>query len=348
MSGALELFARRWWAGEYGAAGRLLGWITVPLSWLWAIGFALRDRRLERRGATRVEGVRVVSVGNLAVGGTGKTPLASWVVRAVSAPAGEAALVLNGYGEDEERLHGTWTPGIPVYADRDRVLATRRAAAEGGRVVVLDDGFQHRRLARNVDVVLIAVEDPLPVRLLPRGPYREGLDALERADAVVCTRRGRSTRADAERLLERLRSAGVDFEDQVIASVHLAPGALQPLHARPGASPPSGAVHVVTGIARPDDFIDDVEGITEGVAGVTLFRDHHPFSRADAVRIRARAGTFPLVMTEKDAVKLRSYARELDDAWVLTQQLRWDWGEEALRGLVAREGTVAEQSEEGR
>lgn len=347
MRGTAERFARRWWSGDVGIGAQLLlGLTATPLSWLWRGATEIRNRRSASR-AVRIDGVRVLSVGNLAVGGTGKTPVASWLVRQLIDAGAAPALVLNGYGPDEERLHGMWTPSAPLFADRDRVAATRRAAADGARVVVLDDGFQHRRLARDLDLVLLAVEDPLPVHLLPRGPYRESLSALERADAVILTRRGRTGQVDAERTRDRLSLIDPTIADRLVASLHLTPGPLESLSPGRGVAPERlRPVHAVTAIARPDAFLDDVEQIADGVAGVSAFRDHHPFSQADAVRVRARAGTAPIVMTEKDAVKLRSFARELDDAWVLTQRLEWDWGEEELRSLVATAGCATSTPEE--
>lgn len=341
MSGTVQHMARRWWAGRYGAPGRLLDLVATPLSWLWRAATAVRNRQAVGTG-TRIDGLCVVSVGNLAVGGTGKTPIASWAAREVAAAGGTPALILSGYGVDEERLHGRWTPDVPVFSGRDRVAAARRAVLAGAEVAILDDGFQHRRLARDVDLVLLAVEDPLPTHVLPRGPYREPISALERADAIVLTRRGLSGEEDSVRFRDRLSTMHAAAAERIIASVHLAPGPLEALVDGVRRAEPLRSAHVVTGIARPDDFADDVEAVAKDITGVSIFADHHPFSRADAVRVRGRAGTSAIVMTEKDAVKLRSFSRELDDSWVLTQQLVWDWGEDEVRHLLVR-GLVADR-----
>ena len=118
----------------------------------------------------------VLSIGNLTVGGTGKTPVAAWVagqLRSRSRPA----ILLRGYGGDEVHVHARLNPGIPVIANADRVAGVRQALAQGADVVVADDAFQHRQLRRTADVVLVSVEQMLrPRRLLPAGPWREPLD----------------------------------------------------------------------------------------------------------------------------------------------------------------------------
>ncbi|MEQ1857149.1 MAG: tetraacyldisaccharide 4'-kinase, partial [Longimicrobiales bacterium] len=100
-----------------------------------------------------------------------------------------ACILVGAEGEDEALLHRTWNPGIPVSSGRDRVATAARARAEGAEVAVLDDGFQHHALARDLDIVLLSADDPPPGQVLPRGPYREPMEALGRADLVVVTRR---------------------------------------------------------------------------------------------------------------------------------------------------------------
>ena len=108
------------------------------------------------------------------------------------------ALLLSGYGTDEVLLHRSWNPSVPVLADPDRVAGARRAVRDGASTVVVDDGFQHRRLARDLDIVLLSVEDPFPGGVLPVGPYREPAESLARAHAIVLTRRGASIEAARE------------------------------------------------------------------------------------------------------------------------------------------------------
>ncbi len=352
MSGGLTRFARRWWGGAYGVAGAALSLAMLPASALWRAVSATRNRRFDRIGGTRVHGARIVSVGNLAVGGTGKTPFASWVGRALGeGDRYRPALLLRGYGADEVLLHGLWTPQIPVFAVADRVEGAARAVRAGATAVVLDDGFQHRRLTRDVDVVLLAVEDPWPPRVLPRGPYREPASALRRADVIVLTRRS-ATLEEAQ-----ARSASVAAipglrRGAVQACLRIANDALEPLEAgatgqgfedRPNERDLK-SVLALTAIARPQAFGDDVARHTGATVELMAYRDHHDFSARDARAARTRAGDRPVVVTEKDAVKLRAFASELGEAWVLCQRLVWDWGADEVRAHVT--GSSAEGASE--
>jgi len=313
--------------------GVVLSVLLAPLSWLWAAATSIRNRRYDARGGTTIDDVAVVSVGNLAVGGTGKTPLASWVAKRASEAGGRPALLLGGYARDETLLHGVWTPGLPVVVDPDRVAGARQARSLGADVVVLDDGFQHRALHRRLDIVLLAVEDRFPGSLLPCGPYREPAGALARANVVVMTRRG-GTIGDARRLEARVLSVRGISDKVVTASVWLAPDRMRALAGR-GASSRLANPLVVTAIARPEAFLREVESVCEGSAELLAFADHHDYTADDACRARARARDRPIVVTEKDAVKFIEFSEQLGDAWVMEQRVEWDWGEEDVKRLLA-------------
>lgn len=349
MSAALHRFARRWWSGGYGLAGALLAIALSPLSWLWAAVTAVRNLVWDHVEPVRVGGAWIVSVGNLAVGGTGKTPFASWVACTLDAEeAVRPALLLSGYGADEVALQRAWNPELAVVADPDRSAGARRAVRAGADAIVVDDGFQHRRLARDVDLVLLAVEDGPPRRLLPCGPWREPARSLRRADGIVLTRR-RATVGEARSLADALARLPGLAPERVLGCVHLTTDDLVPLSEwrgsrddEPSPEPPrlAGAV-AFTAIARPDAFRSDVTGLADGPVELVAHADHHVFSDEDARRARAIAGTRPVVVTEKDAVKLRSLAGVLGEAWVLRQRLSWDWGEEVVRALLSSAGTAA-------
>ncbi len=333
----LHGFVRRWWAGEAGLRGSVLDLLTAPLEILYRAEVARRGSRLATQSRNNaVEGLRVVSVGNLAVGGTGKTPLAAWVAQTLAENGGRPAIVARGYGRDELLLHARWNPDVPVVADPDRVLAARRARRAGADVVVLDDGFQHRRLPRDLDLVLLAAEDRFPGRLLPRGPYREPPSALERAHAVVVTRRTAEAHVAAA-LAERV---GSTFPHLRIATLYLAPGRWSAL-AGDAASPPQGPVLVATTVARPGDFARQVAQALEEPVELASFPDHHEYTLRDVERLSARAGSRTLVVTEKDAVKLGAFRERLPPVRVLGQEPRWESGApeilELLSGVVTRE-----------
>lgn len=363
MKARLVRFAWRMWREEAGLLGQAVGILLLPAEGLWRLATWVRNRHFDRSGGVRVDGLEVISVGNLAVGGTGKTPVAAWLVDVLVELGRRPALLLRGYGDDETRLHGMWNPEVPVIAGEDRVQSARRAEEAGADSVVLDDGFQHRRLVRTLDVVLLAAEDPVPAPVMPRGPYREPLTGLRRADVVLVTRR--SADADAGRArIEQLRDEGYVRADSAVAGVRLAVDRVVSLRdfrgrrrddicadgRRPRAAPIArdeaegpresaleadhpGAL-VLTAIARPDAFARDVEEITGGPVEVHAFADHHDFTLADVRKARARAGERPVFVTEKDAVKLEEHAEELGDVRVVMQRLAWDWGEEDVRERV--------------
>ncbi len=334
MRAALERGVRRWWAGELGVAGWVLSTAMTPLEWVYAAEVRRRELRYRAgAGGTRVDGLVVVSVGNLAVGGTGKTPTAAWLVRLLADAGARPALVARGYGEDELLLHRRWNPAVPVHAGPDRVSQARAAREGGADAAVLDDGFQHRRLARDVDVVMLAAEDPFPGRMLPCGPYREPAAALERAHVVVVSRRTASEDAAAALAREVSRR----HPEAVVAILGLLPGSWSTLSGAP-AEPPRGPVTAAAGIARPDTFRRQVAAATgtdSATVELVAFPDHHAYTAADARGLRRRAGERTLVVTEKDAVKLEPHARALDPVRVLGVRFVWERGEDDIRSMIA-------------
>jgi tetraacyldisaccharide 4'-kinase len=303
--------------------------LTGPLEWAYGAIVAQRNRGYDARGGERIKGVRIVSLGNLTVGGTGKTPLSAWVARLVTSMGSRAALVTRGYGRDELLLHRRWNPEVPVVADPDRLAAARRARDAGADTLVLDDGFQHRRLARDVDLVLLAAEDPLDGHLLPRGPFREPSSALARADGIIVTRRT-SSPEQAGRLVAEVR---IRHPGTPVGIVALLPGGWTTLAGTP-ADAPDGALLAVTGVARPEAFASQVESLTGTPAELLAFPDHHAFTQAEARGFRARARGRTLVVTEKDAVKLADFESLLGPARVMVQDIRWEAGKDALTALI--------------
>lgn len=339
MRARLEGLARRWWSGDLEHGGAALAVVTTPLSWFWGGALAVRERVGRQRTPTRVDGVHVVSVGNLAVGGTGKTPLAAWVADQLDAAGLTTAIVVGRAGGDEAALHRRWCPARTVVVERDRARGAIRAREGGADAVVLDDAFQHRSLARDIDIVLLSADDPFPGALLPRGPYRERAGALARADVVVVTRR----LAGVDRARELAARAEEYAPGKIVACAEIAPGAWRRLgSAAPvSADGPEGSRGIVSacGVARADAFRRVVARIVRAEVELVDFADHHTYTRADVARLTARAAGRPIVITEKDAVKLEARTDELPDAWVLAEVVRWDWGEERFAaGLVPSQG----------
>jgi len=308
--------------------GLLLG--LVPAEGLFRLIVSIRNSLYDNGiMPVRSSAIDVVSVGNLSLGGTGKTPFAAWLAGRYAEAGRRPAIIHGGYGGDEPALHRRWQPEIPVVVGRDRTAAAASAARSGADVVILDDGFQHRRLARDVDIVLVSAERGLSgVRLLPRGPWREPVDSLRRADAVVVTRKS-ATREAADGVAgEVARAVGRDR----VAVVALKPSTWH----RAGCvvETPEGRVLAVAGLASPAAFEDNAIMAGARVAGTMWFRDHHAYTVEDAQRILRASDGGPIVTTAKDAVKLDSLL-PAERLWVLEQRVEVESGGEVLDGIVS-------------
>jgi tetraacyldisaccharide 4'-kinase len=265
----------------------------------------------------------VVSVGNLRVGGSGKTPIVEHIARLLLARGERPAILTRGYGRRRN------LDGVTVVSDGVRILADLDAAGDeplmlaralsgvavlvsanrylsgclaerrfGATVHLLDDGFQHFELERDVDLLLVS-EDDLSDEPLPAGRLRENLTAGAAADAALITA-GYDTAA--ERIGRALHIETVFRVTRAIGAPRRLTGARDTV-----VVPPVSRVFVVTGIARPDRFIADISASGWEIAGVKEFRDHHRFSASDVRHIAdeaQRAGCAIALTTEKDAVRL--------------------------------------------
>jgi tetraacyldisaccharide 4'-kinase len=268
----------------------------------------------------------VISVGNLRVGGTGKTPVVGHVARLLVAAGERPSVLSRGYARtdpvdgvtvvsdgdrvlagvgaagDEPLMLARALPGVPVLVGESRYLSGRLAERRFGATVhLLDDGFQHFDLARDLDL-LITSEDDLRDAPLPAGRLREPLAAASAADAAIVDTPSETT---AERVARALR-VDVAFRATRAVGSPLALGRDEPMVL------PSGArVFGVAGIARPERFFDDLRAAGWQLAGTMAFPDHHSYTAGDVARIggaaRLAAATAVLT-TEKDAARLESRA----------------------------------------
>jgi tetraacyldisaccharide 4'-kinase len=287
-------------------------WLA-PLGWVYGAAAAARASAY-RRGLVTQARLRspVISVGNLSVGGSGKTPLVARLAELLREAGRPVAILSRGYGGrfageallvsdgrtvqaaadeagDEPVMLARDLPGVMVVVGRRRDLAGRWAEERfGPRVFLLDDGFQHLRLARDLDLLCLDASD-LAGRPLPAGRLREFPRAAARADVVLLASEGALPAALGAGGLYRWRRRVVGFFD--------AEGAPRPAPARP---------FLVAAIARPERFAADVASRVERVTGAACFRDHHRFQAAEVEGCAARAeaaGADALVITAKDAVR---------------------------------------------
>ncbi len=289
--------------------------------------------------------VPVVSVGNLTVGGTGKTPFVRYLARALLARGRLPSILLRGYGPsprqpklafpgiwrsvgDEAALLASWLPGVPVVACRNRRRGARAALTLAPMLdlLLLDDGFQHRRLARDLDIVLLDASDPWGGgRLFPAGRLREPPAALARAQAVVITRAGaakdlESLRRDVQRLAPGALLAVA--EDIAIGILGHSTGERRSLEWLSGRE-----ILAVAAIGRPAAFAASLERLGARVE-LAAFRDHHEYTGQEVDGLVSRARGRVIVTTEKDAI--RWPGDRPADLWVLQSALGFREGERAL------------------
>jgi tetraacyldisaccharide 4'-kinase len=324
----------RLWSSQ-SAGARAARVALLPAAGAFRAATTLRDIAY-RAGVFRVHalGLPAVSVGNLTVGGTGKTPVSSWIANELAQRGAHPAILLRGYGDDEAQVHRVLSPQVPVVADPDRVRAAGYAREQGADVLVLDDAFQHRRARRDVDIVLVSADAAHDARWpLPAGPWREPLAALRRAQFVLVTRKASST-TDAEGVLAQAANAAPGVPTGI---AYIASGDLVQWGSGERRAPRAGArALAVSGIGNPLAFEAQ---LTESGARVSSLRysDHHRYTADDVTAIRARAEDADMVVcTLKDAVKLGPlWPRGAPTLWYLSQRVTVERGEQSIAGLLA-------------
>lgn len=305
MSGGIDwgLVARWVWRSRSPMAALTRG-ALLPAAGLYRLGVLARNTAYDV-GAMR--GSRLprpaVGVGNLVVGGVGKTPIASFVAAEVVRRGLRPGIILRGYGADETREHEAAVPLAVVVADPDRHAAGARATALGADVLVFDDCLQRRDVLTDVMLAVVSAESAAERHWpLPAGPWREGLGALARADAVVVSHKTASAAeavALAARLARRTRAGqGATVELAVGGFRSLTGGELQGPDLIAGRE-----VLAVCGIGEPALFAAQLARLGAKVR-LMAFGDHHAYDGADVREIARRAGGALVVTTAKDAVKL--------------------------------------------
>jgi tetraacyldisaccharide 4'-kinase len=263
-----------------------------------------------------------ISVGNVSVGGTGKTPVAAWLASGLAQRGARPAIVLRGYGDDEPLVHRTINPDIPVIVSADRVAGIAAARAGGATVAVLDDAFQHRRVRRDADLVLVSADRwTRSPHLLPAGPWREPLRAIRRASLIVVTRKAASV-AEADAVHEALTHIAPRVPR---TTVHLAPAELIAVEGgeqRPVSALAGRSVRLLAAVGDPSALIRQLQALGARVEA-DVYPDHHEFSDAeirDFARLVQPDGL--ALCTLKDAVKLASrWPRGATPLWYVSQHV---------------------------
>lgn len=309
---SLDARLQRLW---YGPAWR--GLMLWPLALLYRLAIVLRSAAYSAGWLSRTNvGVPVIVVGNLTVGGTGKTPVAAWLAEQLSRRGRRVGVVLRGYGGahvgaprvvgaeddclqtgDEAIVHARRRPHVVVIG-ADRVAAARLAVRQGADVIVCDDGLQHLRLSRDFEVIVVdAVRGFGNGWTLPAGPLREPVGRMETVDAVVCvTRNVQNGFAGAAVQLCHPRLISVSFA--IGDAVNVRTGERRPI-----STFSHGIIHSVAGIGHPDAFFAALRA--QGLEPICHRLPDH--GRLDPADLPFPPGS-TVLMTEKDAVKCSSFA----------------------------------------
>ena len=341
----------------------------------YSLAVSWRNRRYDR-GHAVVRGVNVpvISVGNLTLGGTGKTPMVKWLARYLTARGIRVAIVSRGYGarstvqgarSDENGASGERQdrprdnlgsvlpalndealeleqslPGVPHVQDPDRVAGAQRAIDQFGcQLVLLDDGFQHRRLARDLDIVLLDALEPFGhEHVFPRGTLREPLAGLQRADIVCLTRA--AAIATHEREAIRRRIFRLAPQAAWCEATH---GPTKLLSAsgdwRPLALLSGKRVAAFCGIGNPAGFRHTLASTGAQVVAWREFPDHYAFAMADQKELEkfvAHSDAELVVCTHKDLVKLRQNEIAGRPLWAVEIEMQFLSGCELIEELVKR------------
>ncbi len=333
--------------GPVAAVTRIVLWAFTPA---YRLAVAIRNRKLTRdtTSVTRV-GVPVISIGNLTTGGTGKSPMVIWVSQRLRELGLRVAIVSRGYGgqrtgtatrpNDEALEMQQRLPDVPQLQDPDRIKSANIAIGElETQCLIMDDGFQHRRLHRDLDVVLIDATNPFGYGyLLPRGLLREPIGNLARADVVVITRCQQVDQASIDSIMKVIAQATADnhtpsvvCQTQTVAKRWLQFDGQSMEVVDFGTDP----VVACCAIGNPESFISMATMIGAHVVGQKFFPDHHTFSRGDiesVVRLAQEKGASRIICTHKDLVKIAINQFDGVPFFALQIELEFILGEEAFK-----------------
>jgi tetraacyldisaccharide 4'-kinase len=282
----------------------------------------------------------VICIGNVTVGGTGKTPMVTWVVRCLRETGKNPAILTRGYkavaGKSDEAQLLEQLCDAPVHVGANRAAGAKKAVAGGADVLVMDDGFQHLRLRRNLDIVLLDATDAFGAEhCLPRGLLREPLTALADAGVIVITRSDQVEPQEIARIRHRL---GLLAPHSIVCLAEHRPsgviddqGTLRPCETLAGKR-----VFAACALGNPRAFFDTLSRLGATLAGTLALDDHAEFSPQVMERIRRdadAASAEAIVVTQKDYVKFpvdaRSGILQLAVEMVVTQ------GQDKLKDKIA-------------
>ncbi len=333
--------------------------VLEGLESLYSAGSAIRNLGFDKGWRTihRTD-VPVVSVGNLTTGGTGKTPIVATVVRMLQQLDRQPGIVSRGYHaddtgiNDEKRVLSRLCPDVPHLQNADRVAVAKRIVSEFEvDTVVLDDGFQHRRLGRDLNIVLVDATNPFGYEhLLPRGLLRESINSLRRADLILITRCNQVSDEQLHTIGIRISSIVPD-KDRCPIRITFRPDNLLDTSGRKLSveNVDGQRVMVVTAIGNPHGFVETCCSLGAGVVCNRFFPDHYHYTSKDLDSILAQAERHQvetILTTVKDLVKLQTLANADSKPPILAVEIstRFDSPDAEQTMLAAIEHAVTPNS----
>ena len=304
---------------------------------------------------THGAGVPVISVGNITAGGTGKTPACAAIAKWLRHRGLRVAILSRGYGaladglNDEARELDTLLPDVPHLQAANRIETAKIAVEElEMEILLLDDGFQHRRLARDLDIVLLDATNPFGWgHLLPRGLLREPLKGLRRADLVIVTRSDQVTTQDLANLRTKVQrvSPKAGWVESIHSPIRWRNSSGEELPLDYFASKPALAL---SGIGNPQAFLETLQRLSVTLIDQIQFPDHHPYSPMDVQGILERISQCSVppqavLCTGKDLAKIASNQLGTVPLWALEIELQVISGAEVLNEYLDRLCTLAQK-----
>jgi tetraacyldisaccharide 4'-kinase len=284
----------------------------------------------------------VISIGNITVGGTGKTPLVIWVCRFLQGKNIDCAILTRGYKAqetmDEPAILAESCPQAKVFVNPNRVEAANEAVSKFGvKVLIMDDGFQHRRLARDIDIVTIDATCPFGYgKILPAGLLREPVSSLKRADAAVLTRCDQVSEAELSRIEQELRLINADM---IIAKAIHKPICAKSTAGEIAVEQLKGRrVFAFCGIGNPDAFLSTIKSTGAYLVGSKIYNDHYHYTGADIDEINGRAYCLEadfVLSTQKDYTHYAAGAMPQKIAFAyLAVEMKFAAGGDKLKQLI--------------
>jgi len=345
-------------------SGHLKGWtaavlraVLTILAAIYSLIIRLRNILYDRR-ILKIHHNKalVISIGNITLGGTGKTPLVVWLCNYLHQLDLSCAVLTRGYKTntktntaknkttntitDEPAVLSENCRHLEVIVDPDRVAGAAKAIEKfGAKILIMDDGFQHRRLARDLDIVTIDATQPFGYgKIFPAGLLREPLTSLRRADAVVITRCDQIPEPELGKIKNKLLTVNPNI--LIAHSIHAAVNIISTDHSEAPIEQLKGSrIYAFCGIGNPNSFINTIKALGAEITGSKIYNDHHQYNQSNLVDIYTQAGLAGaelILTTQKDWTKIKPLEPDTKDIRLayMAIEIKFTAGRDRLTCLI--------------